>query len=107
MYDHTAVVNPIRGLLREYGVFLAQGIHEVRRRVPEVLEDADNELTSLTREIVAELYKRLREFDHSIKHYQLRIEGICRDSETCQRLVLVEGVGPLMATALVAAVGDA
>ncbi|MCU7807234.1 MAG: IS110 family transposase, partial [Candidatus Thiodiazotropha sp. (ex Semelilucina semeliformis)] len=46
--DRTALVNQTRGLLREYGVFLALGIHSFREQLPQVLEDAENALTPLT-----------------------------------------------------------
>lgn len=104
--DRTALVNQTRGLLREYGVFLPVGIRPFRAHVPAVLEDADNELTTLTREIIADQAQRLRELDQRIADYDRRIDRCFRASEVCQRLSTVPGVGPIAATALVAAVGD-
>ncbi len=40
--QRTALSNQIRGLLGEYGLVVAQGVHRIRRRVPELLEDAEN-----------------------------------------------------------------
>lgn len=105
--DRTALVNQTRGLLREYGVFLPVGIRPFRARLPEVLEDADNALTTLTREIIADQAQRLRELDERIAAYDRRIDRSFRASDVCQRLASVAGVGPVAATALVAAVGDA
>ena len=104
--DRTALVNQTRGLLREYGVFLPVGIRPFRTQVPEVLEDAENELTALTREIIADQVQRLRELDQRIADYDRRIDRYFRASEVCQRLSSVPGVGPIAATALIAAVGD-
>lgn len=106
----TGLVNQTRGLFREYGVFLPVGIRVFRAQLPEVLEDADNELTELTeltREIIADLSQQVRELDHRVTQYDQRIERSFRDNERCQRLAEVSGVGVIVATALVAAVGDA
>jgi len=105
--NRTALVNQTRGLLREYGVFLPVGIRRLRAQLPEVLEDAENELTALTREIIAEQMQQLRELDQRIAQYDRRIDQCFRASKLCQRLSSVAGVGPIAATALVAAIGDA
>lgn len=107
VHERTALVNQTRGLLREYGVFIPAGIRAFRREIATVLEDAENELTALTREIIAHQYERLLELDRRIDSYEERIQRIFRENERCQRLAQVEGVGPLVATALIAAVGDA
>jgi transposase len=104
--ERTALVNHIRGLLSEYGVVLAQGVATVRKGLPEILEDAENGLPALAREVFAELYARLCGFDKRITEYDRRIEQLARASEAAQRLMQVEGVGPLTATAIVATAGD-
>jgi transposase len=104
--DRTALVNQTRGLLREYGIFIPLGICPFRAQMPLILEDAENELTSLTRELMADQYQRLCELDKRIAQYAQRIEQCFRDSELCQRLTDVPGVGVIAATALLAAVGD-
>jgi len=105
--DRTALVNQTRGVLREYGVFIPEGIHSFRNQIPEILEDGQNELTTLTREIIADQYERLLEIDQRIAKYDKRINLIFRCSPLCQRLGAIDGVGPMTATALIAAVGDA
>ena len=57
--QRTALVNQIRGLLGEYGLIVAQGVASVRRKLPEYLEDAGNELTPISREVFAVLYQQL------------------------------------------------
>lgn len=103
----TALVNQTRGLLREYGIFLPEGIHPFRRQIPAVLENAENELTSLAREIIADQYDRLLDIDQQITKYDARINLIFCRSAMCQRLATLDGVGPMTATALIAAIGDA
>jgi len=107
VHERTALVNQIRGLLREYGVFLPVGISPLRTRLPETLEEADNGLSPIIREVVAGQYERLRGLDRLISDYDRRLQAIFTQSMVCQRLTAVEGVGPLTATALVAAVGNA
>jgi len=105
--QRTALVNQARGLLREYGVFIPAGIRQFRHAMPGVLEDAENELTDLTRQLMADLYQCLLELDQQIADYERRIQGLSRERPVCQRMEKVEGVGVLTATALMATVGDA
>jgi transposase len=105
--ERTALVNHIRGLLGEYGLVIAQGVTKVRMGLPEILEDGDNGLPGLAREVFADLYERLGSCDERIREYDRRIAELARASEPAQRLMRVEGVGPLTATAITAAVGDA
>lgn len=102
----TAMANQIRGLLMEYGVVIAKGISHVRKQLPELLEDGDNELTFLFREMLHELHEELTHLDERIRNLEQRIQTLCAQSEECQRLLTIPGVGILTATALVAAVGD-
>ena len=59
------------------------------------------------RELLGEMAERLRMLDDCLRPYDQRIERLCQQDERCRRLVKVEGVGPLVATALVAAIGNA
>ncbi len=106
MEGRTALVNQIRGLLAEYGIVMAQGVSVVRRKLPEILSDENNNITSLAKEIFRPLYGELETLDKRIKEADMCVEKISKASEVCQRLVKVEGIGPLTATALVAGVGD-
>ncbi len=77
-------------------------VSRIRHTIPEVLEDAENELTELTRQLIAELYARLLELDRQVADYEHLIEQLFRESPVCQRMQQVEGVGVLTSTALVA-----
>ena len=59
------------------------------------------------RELLGEMAERLRMLDDRLRQYDQRIARICQQDERCRRLVKVEGVGPLVATAVVAAIGNA
>lgn len=102
----TALANEIRGLLSEYGLIIPQGISHITKKLPNILGDAENALTSLTRELFANLLKELREVDEKIKNYDEKIHAIHKAHPVCQNLSTIPGVGPLIATAILAAIGD-
>lgn len=102
----TAQINQIRGLLLEYGIEIPRGRAAVRTRLPEILEDADNGLTPVFRALLQGLYEELCHHDERVRQYDHLIAEMARADERVQRLRTIPGVGPLVATALVAAVGD-
>lgn len=104
--QRTALVNQIRGLLGEYGLIVPLGVAAVRRHLPLYIEDADNELTVISREIFADFYIHLQQLDQQIKLYDQKIDAMVCRMQACQRLLKVPGIGPVVATALVMAVGD-
>jgi transposase len=86
---------------------VSRGIAPLRRMLPLILEDGENELSGAFREMLLEMAERLRVLDQGIREYDLRVARVFSHDERCHRLAQVEGVGPLIATALVAAVGNA
>jgi len=105
--ERTALANRLRGLLTEYGVVVGMGLDRLRHALPEILEDGDNGIPGIAREVFADAGQQLRELDARIAAYDRRIAALARASAPTQRLMKVEGVGPVTATALVASVGDA
>ncbi len=103
----SALVNQIRGLLMEYGIVIAQGISQVRRKLVTIIEDTENELSPMGRELFRDLHAQLYAADEKVAEYDERIKVLCRQNETCERLTQLPGVGALTATALVATIGDA
>ena len=104
--ERTRLVNQVRGMLLEYGIAVSRGRAQLRRRLPEVLEDGENELTDRGRTLFAELYEEVCELDEQVKRYDARIEALSRADERCRRLDEVMGVGALTASAVVAHAGD-
>jgi transposase len=102
----TAQINQIRGLLLEYGIEIAQGRAAAMRRLPEILEDADNGLSARFRGELHELVEELRHLDTRVTRYDEQIEEIARNDAQVQRLMSIPGLGAKGATALVAAVGE-
>lgn len=105
--ERTALINQIRGLLSEYGIVMNKNAATVRQQVPGILADERNELTLLSREMIGEQYERLAELDERIARYDQRILLTSSQSPLCRKIEKVPGIGPVTATALVAAVGTA
>jgi transposase len=102
----TAQINQIRGLLLEYGIAIPAGRSNLLKRLPEILEDAENGLTDLFRAELFRLYEELRHLGEHIAHYDDKIEQIAQADERVVRLQTIPGIGPKIATALLAAIGD-
>ena len=102
----TRLANQIRGILAEHGIVIARNIAKLRQNLTFMIEGDGNGLSSLVRALVGELKAELAELDQRIAAYDRRIRELYRNNELCQRLGKIEGVGPLSATALMAAVGN-
>lgn len=103
--ERTALSNRLRGLLGEYGIVLPQGLAVVRRRLPELLEEAGNGLSALLRRLLAQEYRRLQELDADIDSYTQEVHRQVRASEPCRRLQALPGYGPILASAFHGQVG--
>ena len=104
--QRTAQVNQVRGLLAEQGIEIGQGRTRVRAALPGILEDGENGLSGEFRELVADAYETLVWMDARLEALAARIEHWAKADEQVQRLLGIPGIGPITATALVAAVGD-
>jgi transposase len=104
--NRTALVNQARGLLMEYGIVLPQGIARLRKGLPRVIEEADNGLSLRFRDLLQSLQSELTSLDARIAEVTRQLTGMSHELEACQRLQEIEGIGPLSATALVAALGN-
>ncbi len=104
--ERTALCNQLRGLLGEYGLVIPQGVNVVRRRLPEVLEDAENGLSDALRRLLAQSYQQLQELDGHIKFYTQELSRQSQHSEACQRLQTVPGFGPIVASVFHSVVGN-
>ena len=102
----TAQANQIRGLLLEYGIIIPKGIACIRTRIPEILEDAENTLTVLFRELLVGLHEEMVHLEERIAILEKKLQVISLQNKDCQRLLTIPGIGLLTATAMVAAVSD-
>lgn len=104
--DRVRLANQIRGLLSEHGIVIARDIAQLRRGLAVIVGNINDGLSEMLRALMRELQEELSELDSRVAAYDRRIREIFRTNEQCQRLGKIEGVGPVTATALIAAVGD-
>jgi len=102
----TAVVNQIRSLLLERGFTLPKGRSHVEEALPRILEDAELPLSGSFRLLLAQLKLELEQLSARIDQLDAVILKRAKEDDACQRLTAIPGVGPVTATALIAAVGN-
>ena len=101
-----AKANQIRGLIAEYGLVAPKELLHLRRALPCWLEDAENGLTERFRRLLNGLWGDLRVLDERLTELDREIAVIAQKDPVAKRLQQLRGVGPITATALVAAVGN-
>ncbi len=102
----TAVINQIRGFLLERGITFAKGPAKLRSQMAGILEDADHNLTPRMRNLLARLWQQWKQVEADVNDASEEIDRIAAEDAACQRLRQIPGVGPLVSTAMVAAVGN-
>ena len=107
MGRRTASSNQIRGLVAEYGLVAPKDLGPLRRAIPDWLEDAENGLTDQFRRLLHALWQELLRLDERVVALYREIAVIADTHVDAKRLLKLRGVGPLVATALVARFGDA
>lgn len=104
--NRTRLVNQVRGLLGEHGVVVPRDINRIRRTLNKIADDQSGGFGALFAEMLRNIREKLTELDARLAGYNQRIKSLFRSNEMCQRIGQIEGIGPITATALVAAVGD-
>ena len=105
--SRTAQANQIRGLLAEFGMVIPKGIGNITKRLPEILEDGENELSGMMRQLLERLGEELKALDKQVGEMERQITLWHRDNEQSCKLETIAGIGPISASALVATLGDA
>ena len=103
----TAQINGLRGLLSEYGEVMPQGKAAVRKGIAEALARLSERLPAMVIDTLREQWARIAKMDEEIDTIERRIHAWLKKEDACRRIVEIPGVGPLTATAAVAAIGDA
>jgi transposase len=103
----TALINQIRGLLGEYGIALTKRVEPFKRELVDVLADSScQKLSELGRRNIYQLYEDLLLLDDQISRVEKELMQITKNSNACQRLMTLPGIGWITASALVAHIGD-
>jgi transposase len=105
--QRTAKANQIRGLVAEYGLVAPRTLRALRVTIPDWLEDAENNLSDDFRSLLHGLMSDLTTLNDRVLQLDRMVLQIANSNEVTRRLQQLRGVGPLVATALVATVGDA
>ena len=106
MARRTALINQIRAFLLERGIVFAKSPIRLREALPEVLESVNESLTPRMRNLVAILWSEWKDLELQIVQMNDEVERIAASDAACRRLRQIPGIGPLVATAIVASIGN-
>jgi transposase len=106
MIRRTSVINQIRAFLLERGIVFAKSPIRLREAIPEVLENANENLTPRMRNLVAMLWSEWKDLELQIVELNDEVKRIASTDAACLRLRQIPGIGPLVATAIVASIGN-
>jgi transposase len=102
----TAVINQIRGLLLERGITMRKGRKHLEASLPGILEDGENKLSGALRALLTQLRIEMQYLHGQIEECDQLIVRIASELEPCRRLLAIPGIGPVIATATIAAIGN-
>jgi transposase len=102
----TAVINQLRAFLLERGLVFAKTPAKLRAALPNILENANLELTTQMRNLIDLLWNEWKTVEDQIEGLSLELERISAADPGCTRIRQIPGIGPIVATAIVAAIGD-
>lgn len=100
------LTNQLRGLLNEYGIVIPPGDNALKSKLPEILEDAENDLTAGVRHLIASIRQEWREMEERLDEMDSLMTAQVKADEDCQRLMTIKGVSTITATAIKAFAGD-
>src|ERR1700747_3057490 len=103
--QRTGIINQIRAFLLERGVAVRQGLRFLRAELPGVLATQTDVLSPRMVRILEDLAGDWRRLDERIEYLSGEIEALARQDQACERLMTVPGIGPIVSTAIVAAIG--
>jgi len=95
--QRTALANQLRSLLAEYGVTLPAGILHLQQQLPEVIEDASNELTFTLRRLLYSLREDMQALNERVTGLDKEISALSSQQTAYRHLLTIPGVGPLPA----------
>ncbi len=104
--QRTGVINQIRGFLIERGITVRQGVMPLRKALPDILSSNQDALSPRMVGLIADLTQDWRRLDERIAAVSAEIEALARQDHGCQCLMTVPGVGPIISSAVVAAIGN-
>lgn len=104
--NQTAVSNMLRSLLAEFGICMPKGLRAFKARIPEILEDAQNDLPHPLRKQVADMYHSYLQAEVHLKEVNKQLDALIKQQTQCQQLMKLEGVGSVNALNLFLTLGE-
>ena len=104
--QRTGIINQIRAFMLERGIGVRQGIRFLRAELPIILASRTEVLSPRMRRVIEDLAGDWRRLDERIDNLSREIETIARQDAGCDRLMSVPGIGPIISSAVVAAIGS-
>jgi transposase len=104
--QRTATINQARGTLAEYGLILPTSVAAFKRGIPEVLEDANNDLTPIMRAFIHSLYEDYQTLTARIDAFGRQLAAIANNHSIMRSLLRLRGIGPISAVAIYASIGN-
>ncbi|CCO68575.1 Mobile element protein [Yersinia enterocolitica IP 10393] len=104
--ERTACANSMRAILAEFGIIMPRTLSQLYKKIPEILEEYDNELSPFVRCSVARQLEHLQGVEDQITLIEQELSRWAKTQPACQRVMKVPGVGLMTATYLVASVGN-
>ncbi len=103
--QRTGIINQIRAFLLERGVAVRQGLRFLRAELPHLLATPPDVLSPRMMRIIADLAGDWRRLDERVESLSHEIGAVARQDAGCERLMSVPGIGPIISSAMVAAIG--
>src|SRR5438067_7620505 len=103
--QRTGIINQIRAFLLERGVAVRQGLRFLRAELPRILATPPDGLSARMVQVISDLAEDWRRLDHRIDDLSNQIAVLARQDAGCERLMSVPGIGPIISSAMVAAIG--
>jgi transposase len=104
--QRTGIINQIRAFLLERGVAVRQGLRFLRTELPGILATRSDVLSSRMTHVIEDLAGDWRRLDERIEGLSMDIKGLADQDPACERLMTVPGIGPIISSAMVAAIGN-
>jgi transposase len=102
----TAVINQLRAFLLERGMVFAQKPAKLKAAMADILENAEADLTPLMRNLIDTLWGEWKLVEEQVEQLNDELERISASDAGCTRIRQIPGIGPVVATAIVAAIGN-
>jgi transposase len=104
--QRTGIINQIRAFLLERGVAVRQGLRFLRAELPIILATRCDVLSPRMLRVIEDLANDWRRLDERIDGLSQEIEALARQDPACERLMTVPGIGPIISSTMVAAIGN-